>query len=127
MTRAVPEREPRPPPDADAQIEALVGICRLHSAMISELAESNRELRQEAGLDPPPPMISESTPWRSIKQVAYVTGYSEPMVRELISQKRIVAEKRGGRWFIDVSKPMPRKLESAIVRAGSTPRTASGK
>jgi hypothetical protein len=96
--------------DTEARIDDLVGICRLHSALIAELVQSNAELRKAAGLDPARPTISETTDWRSIKQVAYATGYSETQVRELITQKRIVAEKHGGRWFIDTSGQMPHKL-----------------
>ncbi|KJC40287.1 hypothetical protein UP09_22540 [Bradyrhizobium sp. LTSP885] len=102
----------RPSPDDTAQrIDELAGIVRLQGAIISELAESNAELRQAAGLDPARPTIDATTVWRSIQQIAFATGYSETQVRELIAQKRIVAQKVGGRWFIDVSKPMPHKRE----------------
>jgi hypothetical protein len=102
----------RPPPDIEARIDELSGIVRLQGAVIAELVQSNAELRQAAGLDAQKPTISETTDWRSIKQVAFATGYSETQVRELISKKRIVAEKHGGRWFIDTSGQMPHKLRN---------------
>jgi hypothetical protein len=103
----------RPPPDVDARIEALEGTVRLQGALIAELVQSNAELRKAAGLDPPKPTISAATQWRSIKQVCHSTNYSPTMVRELISQNRITAQKVGGKWFVDASAPMPNKLESA--------------
>jgi hypothetical protein len=99
----------RPPDDTEARLDDLAGIVRLQGAVIAELAESNAQLRQVAGLDPPKPTINPSTPWRSIKQICGSTGYSPTQIRELISQKRIVAEKHGGRWFIDTSGQMPNK------------------
>jgi hypothetical protein len=118
---ALPKDADRPP---DADIETLTAFCFVLAARVAELECSNAQLRNAVGFDPLPPTISESTPWRSIKQVAHVTGYSETMVRELISQNRVVAQKVGGRWFINTAAPMPRKLESAIARSGRTPLTA---
>jgi hypothetical protein len=112
--RVVSKNAPaRPPPDdIEARLETLAGIVRLQGAIISELVESNVELRKAAGFDPARPTISATTPWRSIKQVAHATGYSETMVRELIGQKRLTATKYGGHVFIDTSAPMPRKLRN---------------
>jgi hypothetical protein len=110
---AVANRYPARPDDSEARLVSLAGVVRLQGAIIAELVQSNAELRHAAGLDPPKPTISASTSWRSIKQVAHSTGYSETQVRELIERKRIVAEKHGGRWFIDTSTPMPHKRDSA--------------
>jgi hypothetical protein len=104
---------PAQPDDTEARLESLAGVVRLQGAIIAELVQSNAELRLAAGLTPPLPTISASTDWRAIKQVSHATGYSETQVRELIKQKRIVAEKRGGRWFIDTSAPMPHKRDCA--------------
>ena len=120
MTTALPKSEARPD-DTETRIEALAGLVRLQGAMIAELAESNAELRLAAGLDPAKPTISPATPWRAIKQVMDSTGYSETQIRELISQKRITAQKRGGKWFVDTSAPMPHKLESAKARSSRAP------
>ena len=105
MTAEARQPQASPPDDTEARLESLAGIVRLQGAMIAELVQSNAELRRAAGF---------ATPWRSIKQVAHLTGYSETMVRELIGQKRLVAEKQGGRWFIDTSGQMPHKRESAV-------------
>jgi hypothetical protein len=118
MNAALPnDTQARPPPDIEGQVEALAGLVRLQGAMIAELAQSNAELRLAAGLDLAKPTISPATPWRSIKQVMHSTGYSETQIRELISQKRITAQKRGGKWFVDTSAPMPHKRESAKARS----------
>jgi hypothetical protein len=111
----------RPPPDTDERIEALTAACHVLAARVAELECSNVELRQAADLDPARPVISARTNWRSLKQVAGITGYSETQIRELIGQNRIVAEKHGGRWFVDVSAPMPHKLESAKARSSRAP------
>jgi hypothetical protein len=112
LTTALPKSEDWPD-DTEARLESLAGVVRLQGAIIAELVQSNAELRQAAGLAPPKPTISGSTPWRSIKQVMHATGYSETQVRELIGQKRIAAEKVGGKWFIDTSAPMPHKRDNA--------------
>jgi hypothetical protein len=111
--------------DTDGRIEALAGVVRLQGALIAELVQSNAELREAAGLDPPLPTISASTDWRSIKQVAHVTGYSETQVRELIGQKK---NRRGKAWRALVHRYVradaEQMRESAIARSGRAPRTA---
>jgi len=54
------------PDHPEARLEALAGIVRMQGAIIAELVESNAEVREKLGLDPPKPTISPATPWRSV-------------------------------------------------------------
>ena len=97
------------PDNNAARIEALAGEVRLLRAIVSELAESNAQLRRAAGFDPARPTIDATTPWRSIKQISSATGFSQSQVRKLIKQDRLVAVKCGGKIFIDTSASLPGK------------------
>lgn len=68
-------------------------------ARIEELENSIAQLLSAAGLDSLRPKI-EAANYRTIKQTAYVTGFSESNVRKLIGKGKLIAIKKGGRVLI---------------------------
>jgi excisionase family DNA binding protein len=68
------------------------------NARLAEVEASNAQMRALLGLDPPPPAIGAD--WRSIKQAAGATGFSETTIRKRIARGEIEAIKVGGHVLI---------------------------
>jgi excisionase family DNA binding protein len=81
------------------------------NARLADLEASNAELRALAGLNPPPPAIGAD--WRSLKQAAGETGYSETTIRRRIERGKIEARHVGGHVLIRASSLPPRRGETA--------------
>jgi excisionase family DNA binding protein len=99
-------RSPLPPP-ADAppsppRIEQLVALTFVLSARLSAAEHAIAELRTAAGLAPLAlPAIETSTPWCSIKEAAFRTGFSQSYVRKLIAADKVRSQRCGGRVLVD--------------------------
>jgi hypothetical protein len=60
--------------DIAATVELLTALIFLLSGRVTEVEESNREMRARLGMDAPPPTIGPD--WLSLKQAAHATGLS---------------------------------------------------
>jgi hypothetical protein len=91
------------PDDADlaARVDQLLGVTFVLSARLAEVEASNREMRALLCLDPPQPTIGAD--WRTIKQTAGETGFSQSTVRAWVARGEVSARKLGARVLIDAS------------------------
>jgi hypothetical protein len=82
------------PDDMRAAMDRVMALAYLLNARLAEVEQSNAELRALAGLDPPAPTIGAQ--WKTITQVAHLTGHAESTVRSWILSGKIEARKIGG-------------------------------
>ncbi len=99
-----------PRDDWRSAFERAMALVYLIHARTCELEESNAELRALAGLDPPKPTLGAQ--WKTIKQVAHLTGHAESTVRSWIAAGRVEARKVGGRILVN-SEGLPPRCETA--------------
>jgi hypothetical protein len=79
-------------------IERVLALVFILNGRVSELEQSNRELRAGLGLDPPGPALGSD--WLALKQAAHAGGLSLAGMRKRIGRGEGEGRKIAGRWLV---------------------------